>query len=186
MCIRDSCYLFALVAGQLVAREQRITSRAGQEHLLQVYVRPGDLDKTEHAMTSLVYSVLWDEARFGLPLDLERFMIVAVGDFNMGAMENKGLNIFNTKYVLANPATATDVDFANIESVVGHEYFHNWSGNRVTCRDWFQLSLKEGLTVFRDQEFSMDLAGSASARAVKRIEDVRVLRTAQFLSLIHI
>ena len=151
-----------------------------QEHLLQVYVRPGDLDKTEHAMTSLVYSVLWDEARFGLPLDLERFMIVAVGDFNMGAMENKGLNIFNTKYVLANPATATDVDFANIESVVGHEYFHNWSGNRVTCRDWFQLSLKEGLTVFRDQEFSMDLAGSASARAVKRIEDVRVLRTAQF------
>ena len=177
---KKPCYLFALVAGQLVAREQRITSRAGQEHLLQVYVRPGDLDKTEHAMTSLVYSVLWDEARFGLPLDLERFMIVAVGDFNMGAMENKGLNIFNTKYVLANPATATDVDFANIESVVGHEYFHNWSGNRVTCRDWFQLSLKEGLTVFRDQEFSMDLAGSASARAVKRIEDVRVLRTAQF------
>jgi aminopeptidase N len=177
---KKPCYLFALVAGNLVAREQRITSRAGQQHLLQVYVRPGDLEKTEHAMTSLVHSVLWDEARFGLPLDLERFMIVAVGDFNMGAMENKGLNIFNTKYVLANPATATDADFANIESVVGHEYFHNWSGNRVTCRDWFQLSLKEGLTVFRDQEFSMDLAGEASARAVKRIEDVRVLRTAQF------
>lgn len=177
---RKPCYLFALVAGDLVAREQRITSRAGKEHLLQVYVRRGDLDKTEHAMASLVNSVLWDEARFGLPLDLERFMIVATSDFNMGAMENKGLNIFNTKYVLANPATATDVDFANIESVVGHEYFHNWSGNRVTCRDWFQLSLKEGLTVFRDQEFSMDLAGSASARAVKRIEDVRVLRTAQF------
>ncbi|KAF1022033.1 MAG: Aminopeptidase N [Paracidovorax wautersii] len=177
---KKPCYLFALVAGALVAREQRITARNGREHLLQVYVRPGDLDKTEHAMNSLIHSVLWDEARFGLPLDLERFMIVATSDFNMGAMENKGLNIFNTKYVLANPATATDVDFANIESVVGHEYFHNWSGNRVTCRDWFQLSLKEGLTVFRDQEFSMDLAGLASARAVKRIDDVRVLRTAQF------
>ena len=173
-------YLFALVAGQLVAREQRITSRAGKEHLLQVFVRPGDLDKTEHAMNSLMASVAWDEARFGLPLDLERFMIVATSDFNMGAMENKGLNIFNTKYVLASEATATDTDFANIESVVGHEYFHNWTGNRVTCRDWFQLSLKEGLTVFRDQEFSQDLAGSPSARAVKRIEDVRVLRTAQF------
>ncbi len=173
-------YLFALVAGKLVSREQRITSRAGKEHTLQVYVRPGDLDKTEHAMTSLMHSVAWDEARFGLPLDLERFMIVATSDFNMGAMENKGLNIFNTKYVLANQATATDVDFGNIESVVGHEYFHNWTGNRVTCRDWFQLSLKEGLTVFRDQEFSQDLCGEASARAVKRIEDVRVLRTAQF------
>jgi aminopeptidase N len=173
-------YLFALVAGQLVAREQRIKSRAGREHLLQVYVRPGDLDKTEHAMNSLMKSVAWDEARFGLSLDLERFMIVATSDFNMGAMENKGLNIFNTKYVLASQATATDMDFFNIESVVGHEYFHNWTGNRITCRDWFQLSLKEGLTVFRDQEFSMDLAGEASARAVKRIEDVRVLRTAQF------
>ena len=173
-------YLFALVAGQLVSREQRITSRAGQEHLLQVYVRSGDLDKTEHAMNSLMASVAWDEARFGLPLDLERFMIVATSDFNMGAMENKGLNIFNTKYVLASQATATDTDFANIESVVGHEYFHNWTGNRITCRDWFQLSLKEGLTVFRDQEFSQDLCGEASARAVKRIEDVRVLRTAQF------
>jgi len=173
-------YLFALVAGQLVAREQRITSRAGKEHLLQVFVRPGDLDKTEHAMNSLMASVAWDEARFGLPLDLERFMIVATSDFNMGAMENKGLNIFNTKYVLASQATATDADYANIESVVGHEYFHNWTGNRVTCRDWFQLSLKEGLTVFRDQEFSQDLCASASARAVKRIEDVRVLRTAQF------
>lgn len=177
---RKPSYLFALVAGKLVAREQRIVSRAGNDHLLQVYVRPGDLDKTEHAMNSLMASVAWDEARFGLSLDLERFMIVAVGDFNMGAMENKGLNIFNTKYVLANQATATDTDYANIESVVGHEYFHNWTGNRVTCRDWFQLSLKEGLTVFRDQEFSQDLAGEASARAVKRIEDVRVLRTAQF------
>ncbi len=177
---KKPCYLFALVAGQLVAREQRITSRSGGNHLLQVYVRPGDMDKTEHAMNSLIASVAWDEARFGLPLDLERFMIVATADFNMGAMENKGLNIFNTKYVLANSATATDTDFANIESVVGHEYFHNWTGNRVTCRDWFQLSLKEGLTVFRDQEFSMDLCAESSARAVKRIEDVRVLRTAQF------
>ena len=173
-------YLFALVAGKLVAREQKIKSRAGREHLLQVYVRPGDLEKTEHAMNSLMASIAWDEARFGLSLDLDRFMIVATSDFNMGAMENKGLNIFNTKYVLASQATATDVDFANIESVVGHEYFHNWTGNRVTCRDWFQLSLKEGLTVFRDQEFSMDMAGSPSARAVKRIEDVRVLRTVQF------
>ncbi|MGV0959558.1 MAG: aminopeptidase N [Limnohabitans sp.] len=177
---KKPCYLFALVAGQLVAREQRITSRSGTEHLLQVFVRPGDLDKTEHAMNSLMASVAWDEARFGLPLDLERFMIVATSDFNMGAMENKGLNIFNTKFVLANPATATDLDFGNIESVVGHEYFHNWTGNRITCRDWFQLSLKEGLTVFRDQEFSQDMAGEASARAVKRIEDVRVLRTVQF------
>lgn len=177
---KKPCYLFALVAGQLVAREQRITARNGQQHLLQVYVRPGDLDKTEHAMNSLMASVAWDEARFGLPLDLERFMIVATSDFNMGAMENKGLNIFNTKYVLASQATATDVDYGNIESVVGHEYFHNWTGNRVTCRDWFQLSLKEGLTVFRDQEFSQDRCAEASARAVKRIEDVRVLRTAQF------
>ncbi|HMN93535.1 MAG TPA: aminopeptidase N [Hydrogenophaga sp.] len=177
---KKPCYLFALVAGKLVAREQRIVSRTGKEHLLQIYVRPGDMDKTEHAMNSLMSSVVWDEARFGLPLDLERFMIVATADFNMGAMENKGLNIFNTKYVLANSATATDTDFANIESVVGHEYFHNWTGNRVTCRDWFQLSLKEGLTVFRDQEFSMDLCADPSARAVKRIEDVRVLRTAQF------
>jgi aminopeptidase N len=177
---KKPCYLFALVAGQLVAREQRITSRSGTEHLLQVFVRPGDLDKTEHAMNSLMASVAWDEARFGLPLDLERFMIVATSDFNMGAMENKGLNIFNTKFVLANPATATDLDFGNIESVVGHEYFHNWTGNRITCRDWFQLSLKEGLTVFRDQEFSQDMASEASARAVKRIEDVRVLRTVQF------
>ena len=177
---KKPCYLFALVAGKLVAREQRIVSRSGKEHLLQVYVRPGDLDKTEHAMNSLMASVAWDEARFGLPLDLERFMIVATSDFNMGAMENKGLNIFNTKFVLANPATATDNDFAGIESVVGHEYFHNWTGNRITCQDWFQLSLKEGLTVFRDQEFSQDMAGVQSARAVKRIEDVRVLRTVQF------
>ena len=173
-------YLFAVVAGNLVAREQRITTRAGREHLLQVFVRPGDLDQTEHAMRSLMASVAWDEARFGLPLDLERFMVVATSDFNMGAMENKGLNIFNTRYVLAKPATATDADFAGVESVIAHEYFHNWTGNRVTCRDWFQLSLKEGLTVFRDQEFSQDMAGSESARAVKRIEDVIALRAHQF------
>ncbi len=173
-------YLFALVAGKLVCREQRITARNGKEHLLQIYVRSGDLDKTDHAMHSLMSSIAWDEARFGLSLDLERFMVVATSDFNMGAMENKGLNIFNTKFVLASPSTATDQDYANIESVVGHEYFHNWTGNRITCRDWFQLSLKEGLTVFRDQEFSQDLSGSTSASAVKRIEDVRLLRTVQF------
>ncbi len=174
-------YLFALVAGQLVAREQRIKARNGNEHLLQIYVRSGDLDKTEHAMNSLMASIVWDEVRFGLPLDLERFMIVATSDFNMGAMENKGLNIFNTKFVLANQATATDMDFSNVERVVGHEYFHNWTGNRITCRDWFQLSLKEGLTVFRDQEFSQDLCPSASSRAVKRIADVRLLRSTQFV-----
>ena len=173
-------YLFALVAADLVAREQRIRSRSGREHLLQIHVRRGDLDKTEHAMNSLVAALAWDEARFKLALDLDRFMIVAVGDFNGGAMENKGLNIFNTAYVLASPATATDANFTAIESVVGHEYFHNWTGNRITCRDWFQLSLKEGLTVFRDQEFSMDMAGSASARAVKRIDDVCLLREQQF------
>ena len=183
-------YLFALVAGQLAAREQRIRTRAGRDHLLQIYVRPGDLDKTEHAMNSLVASGIWDEARFGLTLDLDRYMVVAVEDYNGGAMENKGLNVFNTKYVLASPETATDEDFEAIESVIAHEYFHNWTGNRITCRDWFQLSLKEGLTVFRDQEFSMDMAGGpatgtgapspVSARAVKRIEDVKRLRAMQF------
>ncbi|WP_349744960.1 aminopeptidase N [Roseateles cavernae] len=173
-------YLFALVAGDLVAREQRVRTRAGKDHLLQVYVRRGDLEKTEHAMNSLIASMVWDEARFKLPLDLERFMVVGVSDFNMGAMENKGLNIFNTSALLASPATATDVDFARIESIVAHEYFHNWTGNRVTCRDWFQLSLKEGLTVFRDQEFSMDMAATPSARAVCRIQDVRGLRAMQF------
>ncbi|CAJ5684934.1 aminopeptidase N [Burkholderia pseudomallei] len=177
-------YLFALVAGKLVKLEETIKSASGKDKLLQVWVEPQDLGKTRHAMDSLIHSIRWDERRFGLELDLDRFMIVAVGDFNMGAMENKGLNIFNTKYVLANPETATDVDFANVESVVGHEYFHNWTGNRVTCRDWFQLSLKEGLTVFRDQEFSADMSAGAeddaAARAVKRIEDVRVLRQLQF------
>ncbi|MGL4667174.1 MAG: DUF3458 domain-containing protein, partial [Saezia sp.] len=173
-------YLFALVGGNLVCREQRIKTASGGDHLLQVYVRSGDLEKTEHAMNSLIKSIAWDEKRYGLKLDLERYMVVAVSDFNMGAMENKGLNIFNTKYVLANSATATDDDYHGIESVIGHEYFHNWTGNRVTCRDWFQLTLKEGLTVFRDQEFSMDMAGTPGARAIKRIDDVRALRAAQF------
>ncbi|HWT35064.1 MAG TPA: aminopeptidase N, partial [Paraburkholderia sp.] len=183
---RKPSYLFALVAGKLVALEERVKTGSGKDKLLQVWVEPHDLDKTRHAMDSLIHSIRWDEARFGLELDLDRFMIVAVSDFNMGAMENKGLNIFNTKYVLANPETATDTDFSNIEAVVGHEYFHNWTGNRVTCRDWFQLSLKEGLTVFRDQEFSADMASGGSsgedqaARATKRIEDVRVLRQMQF------
>ena len=177
---RKPCYLFALVAGNLVCHEQKIVCGDGKPHTLQVYVRAGDLDKTEHAMRSLIHAVAWDEDRFGLMLDLDRYMIVAVSDYNMGAMENKGLNIFNTKYVLANAYTATDDDFSGIESVVGHEYFHNWTGNRVTCRDWFQLTLKEGLTVFRDQEFSMDMAGTPSARAIKRIEDVRMLRSRQF------
>jgi aminopeptidase N len=182
-------YLFALVAGRFECREEQVRTRSGRDVLLQIWVEPGQLDKTAHAMESLKRAIRWDEERFGLELDLDRFMIVASHDFNMGAMENKGLNIFNAKYVLANPAVATDADFANIESIVGHEYFHNWTGNRVTCRDWFQLSLKEGLTVFRDQEFSADmmLGDSAAhgeagtwARAVKRIEDVRTLRAAQF------
>jgi aminopeptidase N len=181
-------YLFALVAGNLVAREERIVTRSGRDALLQVWVEPGQLDRTSHAMQSLVRSIRWDEQRYGLELDLDRFMIVAVSDFNMGAMENKGLNIFNTKYVFAHPRIATDTDFANVESVVAHEYFHNWTGNRVTCRDWFQLTLKEGLTVFRDQEFSADMLAAAcddeaaarSARAVKRIDDVRLLRSVQF------
>lgn len=173
-------YLFALVAGKLECIEESITTTSGAKKLLQIWVEPHDLPKTRHAMSSLIASIHWDEKRYGLELDLERFMIVAVSDFNMGAMENKGLNIFNTKFVLAQAETATDVDYANIESVVAHEYFHNWTGNRVTCQDWFQLSLKEGLTVFRDQEFSADQMGSESGRAVRRIEDVRLLRQLQF------
>ena len=180
-------YLFALVAARLVALERKVRTLSGREVLLQVWVEEGNLDRCEHAMEALVNSMRWDEETFGLELDLDRFMIVAVADFNMGAMENKGLNIFNTKFVLAKPDTATDVDYENVESVVAHEYFHNWTGNRVTCRDWFQLTLKEGLTVFRDQQFSADMLaraagpeGAASARAVKRIDDVRVLRAAQF------
>ncbi len=177
---RKPSYLFALVAGNLVCQEETFRLADGRDVLLQVWVEHGNLDKTDHAMASLKHSIRWDENRFGLELDLDRFSIVAVSDFNMGAMENKGLNIFNTKYVLANPRIATDTDFANIESVVGHEYFHNWTGDRVTCRDWFQLSLKEGLTVFRDQEFSADRTGSDTGRSVKRIEDVRILRQVQF------
>ncbi len=170
------CYLFALVAGDLVANTDRFTTMSGREVTLNIWVREGDEGRTQHAMDSLKRAMKWDEEAFGREYDLDLFNLVAVSDFNMGAMENKGLNVFNTRYVLADPETATDGDYDAIEGVVGHEYFHNWSGNRVTCRDWFQLSLKEGFTVLRDQLFSADM-GSAS---VKRIEDVRVLRSAQF------
>ena len=180
-------YLFALVAAPLVALERRERTSSGREVLLQVWVEEGNLDRAGHAMDSLVHSMRWDEETFGLELDLDRYMIVVASDFNMGAMENKGLNIFNAKYVLAKPETATDFDYEGVESVVAHEYFHNWTGNRVTCRDWFQLTLKEGLTVFRDQQFSADMlaaaageAGAESARAVQRISNVRGLRAAQF------
>ena len=169
-------YLFALVAGQLVARTDSFTTSGGREVELNVWVREGDLERTEHAMESLIRSMKWDEDVFGREYDLDLYNIVAVSDFNMGAMENKGLNVFNTKYVLADPDTATDGDFDGVEGVIAHEYFHNWSGNRVTCRDWFQLSLKEGFTVLRDQLFSQDM----HSEAVKRIEDVRVLRGIQF------
>jgi aminopeptidase N len=169
-------YLFALVAGDLVANRDRFVTRSGREVELGIWVREGDLAKTDHAMESLQRAMKWDEDTFGREYDLDRFNIVAVSDFNMGAMENKGLNVFNTKYVLADAETATDGDYDGIEGVIAHEYFHNWSGNRVTCRDWFQLSLKEGFTVLRDQLFSQDM-GSAP---VKRIEDVRVLRSVQF------
>ncbi|WP_296556692.1 aminopeptidase N [Pigmentiphaga sp.] len=181
------CYLFALVAGTLTWRESRMRTRSGREVLLQVYSDPGSEGKTQYALESLERAVRWDERRFSLELDLDRFMIVAARDFNMGAMENKGLNIFNAAYVLADPESATDANFSAIEAVIGHEYFHNWTGNRVTCRDWFQLSLKEGLTVFRDQEFTADMMAqgldadaAASARTVKRIDDVVTLRAAQF------
>jgi aminopeptidase N len=169
-------YLFALVAGDLVAFRDSFKTSEGKTVALAIWVRRGDEDKCAHAMASLKHAMKWDEDRFGLAYDLDVFNIVAVSDFNMGAMENKGLNIFNTKYVLAKPESATDVDFQGIESVIGHEYFHNWTGDRVTCRDWFQLSLKEGLTVYRDQEFSAD----QGSRAVRRIGDVRRLRAAQF------
>ena len=169
-------YLFALVAGDLVVNRDSFTTMSGRKVDLAIYVRAGDLERTGHAMESLKHSMRWDEEVFGREYDLDLFNIVAVSDFNMGAMENKGLNVFNTKYVLADPDTATDGDFDAVEGVIAHEYFHNWSGNRVTCRDWFQLSLKEGFTVLRDQMFSQDM-GSAP---VKRIEDVRVLRAVQF------
>ena len=170
------CYLFALVAGDFDVLRDTFTTQSGRNVALEIFVDQGNLDRADWAMTSLKQSMKWDEERFNLEYDLDIFMIVAVDFFNMGAMENKGLNIFNSKYVLAKPETATDKDYLGIEAVIGHEYFHNWSGNRVTCRDWFQLSLKEGLTVFRDQEFSSDLG----SRAVNRIDNVRVMRGAQF------
>jgi aminopeptidase N len=170
------CYLFALVAAKLDVLEDEYVTASGRRVRLAVYVEPGKLDQCGHAMAALKKAMRWDEQRFGLEYDLDQYMIVAVGDFNMGAMENKGLNIFNTKYVLARPDTATDADYQGIDRVVAHEYFHNWTGNRVTCRDWFQLSLKEGLTVFRDQEFGAD----THSRAVTRIQEVRALRVGQF------
>jgi len=173
---KKPCYLFALVAGDLASVSDSFTTASGREVELVIYVEEKDLDKCDHAMRSLKASMAWDEQRYGREYDLDLFMIVAVDDFNMGAMENKGLNIFNTSAVLANPKVATDATFQRIESIVAHEYFHNWSGNRVTCRDWFQLSLKEGFTVFRDAQFSADM----NAAVVKRIEDVGVLRTLQF------
>lgn len=169
-------YLFALVAGDLVANHDSFTTMSGRRVDLNIWVRDGDQDRTHHAMQALKDSMKWDEEVFGREYDLDLFNIVAVSDFNMGAMENKGLNVFNTRYILADPDTATDMDYDGIEGVVAHEYFHNWSGNRVTCRDWFQLSLKEGFTVLRDQLFSADMG----SEPVKRIEDVRVLRSAQF------
>ena len=169
-------YLFALVAGDLAVTEDRFTTMSGRNVKIEFYTTEADKPKVGFAVESLKNAMKWDETRFGLEYDLDIFMVVAVGDFNMGAMENKGLNIFNTKFVLADSSTATDTDFEGIESVVGHEYFHNWTGNRVTCRDWFQLSLKEGLTVFRDQEFS----GDRASRAVRRIENIRLLRQHQF------
>ena len=169
-------YLFALVAGNLAVTEDYFTTMSGRNVKIEFYTTEVDKPKVGFAVESLKNAMKWDETRFGLEYDLDIFMVVAVGDFNMGAMENKGLNIFNTKFVLADSRTATDTDFEGIESVVGHEYFHNWTGNRVTCRDWFQLSLKEGLTVFRDQEFS----GDRASRAVRRIENIRLLRQHQF------
>ncbi|MCN4144302.1 MAG: aminopeptidase N [Thiohalomonas sp.] len=173
---KKPCYLFALVAGDLLKIEDSYTTISGKNVTLQLFVEKQNGQKCDHAMNSLKNSMMWDEEVFGLEYDLDIYMIVAVEDFNMGAMENKGLNVFNAKYVLADPQSATDNDYEGIEGVIGHEYFHNWTGNRVTCRDWFQLSLKEGLTVFRDQEFTSDM----QSRAVKRISDVRILRAHQF------
>jgi len=174
---KKPCYLFALVAGNLAHISDSFTTQSGRQVDLKIYVEKGNEDKCAHAMQSLKKSMRWDEETFGREYDLDIFMIVAVSDFNMGAMENKGLNIFNTKYIIANHKTGTDVDYEGIEAVVGHEYFHNWTGNRITCRDWFQLSLKEGLTVFRDHEFTADM----NARSVARIDQVRRLRAVQFL-----
>ncbi|MDE1234118.1 aminopeptidase N [Vibrio aestuarianus] len=169
-------YLFALVAGDFDVLRDQYKTKSGRDVALEIFVDKGNLDRAGHAMTSLINSMKWDEERFDLEYDLDIYMIVAVDFFNMGAMENKGLNVFNSKFVLANEKTATDTDYLGIEAVIGHEYFHNWTGNRVTCRDWFQLSLKEGLTVFRDQEFSSDLG----SRAVNRISNVRTIRGPQF------
>src|SRR5712671_6012641 len=169
-------YLFALVGGKLACVEDRFRTMSGREVTLRIYVEPGKEARCAYAMDSLKRAMRWDETAFGREYDLDIFMIVAVSDFNMGAMENKGLNVFNDKYVLASPETATDTDFERIEAIIAHEYFHNWTGNRITCRDWFQLCLKEGLTVFRDQEFS----GDERSRTVQRILDVRQLKTHQF------
>jgi aminopeptidase N len=174
---KKPCYLFALVAGDLAKIEDRYTTRSGRKVTLEIYVEHENRNQCDHALRSLKKAMAWDEEVFGLEYDLDVYMIVAVNDFNGGAMENKGLNVFNSKYVLAKSETATDSDFENIEMVIAHEYFHNWTGNRVTCRDWFQLSLKEGLTVFRDQEFSSDMG----SRAVVRIDNVKKLRTRQFI-----
>ncbi|MBE0494537.1 MAG: aminopeptidase N [Thiomicrospira sp.] len=173
---KKPCYLFALVAGDLAYMEDHFKAQDGRDICLRIYTDAAHLSKCRHAMDSLIHSMRWDEERFGRVYDLDIYMIVAVDDFNMGAMENKGLNVFNSKFVLADPQTATDTDFEGVEAVIAHEYFHNWTGNRITCRDWFQLTLKEGLTVFRDQEFTADRLSSA----VKRIEDVRRLRSVQF------
>jgi len=173
---KKPCYLFALVAGNLKSVEDTFITASGREVALRIFVEEHNLDKCEHAMRSLKNAMHWDERKYGREYDLDIYMIVAVDDFNMGAMENKGLNVFNSKFVLAKQDTATDVDYVGIEAVIGHEYFHNWSGNRVTCRDWFQLTLKEGLTVFRDQQFTADM----TSETVKRIDDVNVLRTRQF------
>ena len=170
------CYLFALVGGDLAVVEDRFRTASGRDVRLGIYVEPGKADRADYAMDALKRSMRWDEEVYGREYDLDVFNIVAVSDFNMGAMENKGLNVFNDKYVLASPATATDADYAGIETVIAHEYFHNWTGNRITCRDWFQLCLKEGLTVFRDHEFSADMR----SRPVRRIADVRALRASQF------
>ena len=169
-------YLFALVGGKLACVRDTFITRSGRTVDLRIYVEPGKESRCGWAMESLKTAMRWDEERFGLEYDLDIFMIVAVSDFNMGAMENKGLNVFNDKLILARPDIATDDDYEAIEAVIAHEYFHNWTGNRVTCRDWFQLCLKEGLTVFRDQEFTAD----QRSRPVKRIEDVRLLRARQF------
>ena len=173
---RKPCYLFALVAGDLMVKEDSFTTMSGRNVELKIFVEPQNIDKTDYAMDALKRSMTWDEEKYGREYDLDIFMIVAVDDFNMGAMENKGLNIFNSSCVLANPQTATDASYLRIEAIVAHEYFHNWSGNRVTCRDWFQLSLKEGFTVYRDSQFTADM----NSAAVKRIEDAAIMRTVQF------